>query len=93
MVEETKSEDSDDEFFDDGLVLCKPCSYKCATCKDLISCLTCPDAINNRVDNPILMCPCSINYFDNGITSCLSCHPSCLTCSGTGSNECLSCPD
>lgn len=84
-------------FYDSGVQICSACHNSCLTCNGPSSsqCLTCPTSSNRAtVINASNQCPCLVNFYDNAtnIKVCLNCHPSCNTCTGSGSNQCLTCP-
>ncbi|TFK72872.1 hypothetical protein BDN72DRAFT_869384 [Pluteus cervinus] len=69
---------------------CQPCDSSCGTCVGSSTfCLTCSN--NQLASNGRCVTSCPSNTFSSS-GSCLSCHPDCATCSGSGFNQCTSCP-
>jgi hypothetical protein len=80
-----------DGFYDDSVnANCQNCNYKCSTCSNSNTCLTCKGS--NRIKNTTSgECECLIGYFDDGVNAdCAQCNVKCSSCSISSTN-CDSC--
>jgi hypothetical protein len=65
-------------YYDAGVDTCSACSYKCLTCTNAITCVTCAGGITR---SGLPNCTCTAKYYDDGSSaSCLSCNYTCTTC-------------
>ncbi len=54
------------------------CPYKCLTCNQNGTCLTCSGTLNRRILD--LDCQCIDGYYDDGTFECHECSTNCAKC-------------
>ncbi|CAD8067436.1 unnamed protein product [Paramecium sonneborni] len=83
-----------DGYFDSGNEICTECDKICKTCLDIITCSSCYQEQNRKLNLNNTKCICEIGYYEiENKLECVPCHFSCQFCQNSDQNNmCIRCP-